>query len=99
MHFVFMDSSYKIISVPLDDISWKCKDDIELKNYECVDSEIPVMLVQTRENPHDLNYRAIDGSHRLCKLFANNKKTVNAYVIEEQLFFSFLVPYYDNIVA
>ncbi len=85
-----MDDTYYIKNILLENISWKCKDDIYIKDYKLVDTSIPVILVETYENPHHLKYRAIDGSHRLSKLLALNNMHVSAYIIDNITFNKFL---------
>jgi len=84
--FIFMDDTYCLKDILLENISWKCKDNISLKDYKLVDTSIPVILVETYENPHHLKYRAIDGSHRLSKLLSLDNKNVSAYVIDNITF-------------
>lgn len=75
------------VEISLDIISWKCKDNIELKDYKMVDTDIPVMVVETYMNPHKLQYRTIDGSHRLCKLKSKKIEKVWAIIISEEYFY------------
>tara|TARA_B100000405_G_scaffold266368_1_gene203786 strand:- start:1157 stop:2074 length:918 start_codon:yes stop_codon:yes gene_type:complete len=73
-------------TVPLSLISWKCKDNIQLKDFDCVDINLPCILVKTYRNPHDLPFRAIDGSHKLCKLKKNGAEQARALIINEETF-------------
>tara|TARA_R110001592_G_scaffold60888_3_gene185579 strand:- start:1651 stop:2067 length:417 start_codon:yes stop_codon:yes gene_type:complete len=84
--FIFMDDTYCLKDILLENISWNCKDNISLKDYKLVDTSIPVILVETYENPHHLKYRAIDRSHRLSKLLSLDTKNVSAYVIDNITF-------------
>ena len=90
LDFIFMDDTYYKKNILLEDISWKCKDNISLKDYKLVDTSIPVILVETYENPHHLKYRAIDGRNRLSKLLSLDNKNVSAYVIDYIIFNKFL---------
>ena len=72
--------------IPLSQISWKCKDDIVLKDYDHVDVNLPCILVKTFKNPHNLPFRAIDGSHKLCKLKNNGNEMANALIMDETSF-------------
>ena len=91
LDFIFMDDTYYTKNILLENISWKCKDDISLKDYKLVDTSIPVILVETYENPHHLKYRAVDGSHRLSKLLSLDNKNVSAYVIDNIIFNKMLI--------
>tara|TARA_B100000902_G_scaffold354671_1_gene367008 strand:- start:426 stop:1424 length:999 start_codon:yes stop_codon:yes gene_type:complete len=91
LDFIFMDNKYCVEEVLLNNISWKCKDNISLKKYEDVNLSEPIILVKTNINPHGLEYRAIDGSHRLSKLLSQKKQYAKAYIIEYSTFLKFMI--------
>lgn len=88
----------QIIELDLDIVSWKCKDKPELKHdeyYDSLDTELPCLAVETFINPHVLPFRAIDGSHRLCKLKREGKKTAKFFIISEYIFLKNITDIYE----
>ena len=79
------------VDIPLCYISWKCKDKITLKDFNPVNDALPCVLVKTKKNPHNLPFRAIDGSHKLCKLKNKGADTAKALIINESDFIEKLV--------
>lgn len=77
--------------IPLCQISWKCKDNITLKDFNPVNDALPCVLVNTTKNPHNLPFRAIDGSHKLCKLKNKGADTAKALIIDESTFIEKLI--------
>ena len=79
--------------IPIDLISWKSKDTPEFKNYKCVntDNYLPIVVVPTKLNPHDCLFRAIDGSHRLCKLREEGADTVKCFILDEGRFLKTII--------
>ena len=81
------------IEIPINLISWKSKDTPEFKDYKCVntDNYLPIVVVPTKLNPHDALFRAIDGSHRLCKLREEGADMVKCFILDENRFLKTII--------
>ena len=71
-------------------ICWKGMDDVDYKKskerYEICDIDFPCIVVEEGENPKNLKYRMIDGSHRMAKMKNKNINKSLFYVVSNRDF-------------
>ena len=86
----------RLETVLLSDIAWKGKHKPSLVKqdirYRHVDPYIPGILAFNAPNPYNDKYRMIDGNHRIHKLFSENVKESEFYVLD----FEKLMPLFVN---
>lgn len=90
------------------DICWKDMDNPEKRKYKPNTQKInkkyincntsyPGILVETSLNPKNRKYRMIDGTHRMAKMYFEDKELYSKgsmfYVIDQDTFFKYLKPY------
>ena len=80
-------------NIPINLISWKYKDTPEFKNYKCINTGdyLPIVVVPTKLNPHHCLFRAIDGSHKLCKLREEGVDMVKCFILDENRFLKTII--------
>ena len=86
----------RLETVLLSDIAWKGKHKPSLVKqdirYRHADPYIPGILAFNAPNPYNDKYRMIDGNHRIHKLFSENVKESEFYVLD----FEKLMPLFVN---
>ena len=86
----------RLETVSLSDIAWKGKHKPSLVQqgirYRHADPYIPGILAFNAPNPYNDKYRMIDGNHRIHKLFSENVKESEFYVLD----FEKLMPLFVN---
>ena len=100
--YLFMEDILHLLTddrleiVLLSDIAWKGKHKPSLVKqdirYRHVDPYIPGILAFNAPNPYNDKYRMIDGNHRIHKLFSENVKESEFYVLD----FEKLMPLFVN---
>ena len=93
LHFLTDD---RLETILLSDIAWKGKHKPSLVKqdirYRHADPYIPGILAFNAPNPYNDKYRMIDGNHRIHKLFSENVKESEFYVLD----FEKLMPLFVN---
>lgn len=93
LHFLTDD---RLETILLSDIAWKGKHKPSLVKqdirYRHADPYIPGILAFNAPNPYNDKYRMIDGNHRIHKLFSDNVKESEFYVLD----FEKLMPLFVN---
>ena len=93
LHLLIGDNLKNVL---LSDIGWKGKHDLSLMNkslrYKHADPYIPGIIAFNAPNPYNDKYRMIDGKHRIHKLFSENVKESEFYVLD----FEKLIPLFVN---
>ena len=76
----------RLETVLLSDIAWKGKHNPSLMKqdlrYRHADPYIPGIVAFNAPNPYNNKYRMIDGNHRIHKLFSENIKESEFYVLD-----------------